>query len=102
MAEPISRRRWLFESGREAGTLSLAALALAASPSCSALATGAPDGETRRQPFGISLNTSTLFGQKLGIAQAIEIAAKAGYDGLEPWVHQIEAHVKAGGTVEDL
>ena len=48
------------------------------------------------------LNTSTIRGQKLTLVQEIELAAKAGYQGIEPWISEIEDHVKAGGTVADL
>jgi 2-keto-myo-inositol isomerase len=48
------------------------------------------------------LNTSTIRGQKLTLAQEIELAAKAGYQGIEPWLSEIEDHVRAGGTLADL
>lgn len=48
------------------------------------------------------LNTSTIRGQKLTLVQEIELAAKAGYQGIEPWISEIEDHVKAGGTLADL
>jgi sugar phosphate isomerase/epimerase len=48
------------------------------------------------------LNTSTIRGQKLTLVQEIELAAKAGYQGIEPWLSEIEDHVRAGGTLADL
>jgi sugar phosphate isomerase/epimerase len=54
------------------------------------------------EPFGYSLNTSTIRGQKLPLAAEIEIAARAGYQGIEPWVTEIDEHVKAGGSLGDL
>jgi len=50
----------------------------------------------------ISLNTSTLRGHKLPITELIDIAAKAGYRGIEPWPDDLEHHVKAGGSLKDL
>jgi hypothetical protein len=41
-------------------------------------------------PFLFCLNTATIRGQKLGIVQEIDIAAKAGYSAIEPWVSAIE------------
>lgn len=48
------------------------------------------------------LNTSTIRGQKLTLVQEIELAAKAGYQGIEPWLSEIEDHVRSGGTLADL
>ncbi len=48
-----------------------------------------------------SLNMSTIRGQKLPLDQQITVAAKAGYDAIEPWIGEIEAFVKAGGSVSD-
>ncbi len=53
--------------------------------------------ETRR-PFRYCLNTATIRGQKLGLVKEIEVAAKAGYDAIEPWVEAIQKHVESGGT----
>ncbi len=50
----------------------------------------------------ISLNTSTLRGHKLPITQIIDIAAKAGYGGIEPWPDDLDRHVQSGGTLKDL
>jgi sugar phosphate isomerase/epimerase len=36
------------------------------------------------------LNTGTLRGLKLGLAEEIAVAAEAGYDGIEPWIEEIE------------
>jgi 2-keto-myo-inositol isomerase len=52
--------------------------------------------------FPISLNTSTLRGHKLPISRVIDIAAEAGYQGIEPWVDELDRHVEAGGTLPDL
>ncbi len=54
------------------------------------------------EPFGIALNTSTIRGQKLPLAAEIDIVARAGYQGIEPWVNEIDAHEQAGGTRADL
>ncbi len=48
------------------------------------------------------LNTSTISGQKLGILAEVELAAKVGYDGLEPWVRELDEYVKGGGSLDDL
>ena len=55
-----------------------------------------------QQPFGFCLNTSTLRGQRLGIVREIEIAAAAGYQGIEPWISELEEYEQGGGSLEDL
>ncbi|MDX2038619.1 MAG: sugar phosphate isomerase/epimerase family protein [Isosphaeraceae bacterium] len=54
------------------------------------------------EPFGYCLNTSTISGQKLPLTEVVEIAAKAGYRAVEPWIREITAHVDAGGSLSDL
>lgn len=55
------------------------------------------------EPFGYCLNTSTLRGQNLPLAEEVEIAAKAGFGAIEPWVSEIDKHAKNhGGTLADL
>jgi sugar phosphate isomerase/epimerase len=54
------------------------------------------------EPFGYCLNLSTIRGQKLPLAEEIEIAAKAGYQAIEPWMNKIDDHVKKGGSLRDL
>ena len=66
------------------------------------MAAAAPAAKEAGRPFLYSLNTATIRGQKLGIVKEIEIAAQAGYDGLEPWVDAIEAYVNSGGSLADL
>ena len=53
-------------------------------------------------PFTYCLNTSTIRGQKLPFDKEIEIAAKAGYDAIEPWVHKVHEYAGAGGNLKDL
>lgn len=53
-------------------------------------------------PFKYCLNTSTIRGQKLPFDKEIEIAAKAGYQAIEPWVHKIHEYAGAGGNLKDL
>lgn len=52
----------------------------------------------------LCLNTSTIRGQDAAIplAKEIEMAAKAGFTAMEPWVREIDAYVKGGGDLKDL
>ena len=55
-----------------------------------------------RGAIGYCLNTSTLRGQKLTVAEEIKIASELGYDAIEPWIRELDDHVKAGGSLEQL
>jgi 2-keto-myo-inositol isomerase len=57
---------------------------------------------TNSEPFGYCFNTSTIRGQKLSLVQEFEIAARAGFKGVEPWVAEIDEYLKSGGTLSDL
>ena len=59
-------------------------------------------GASAAAPFKYCLNTSTIRGQKLTLDKEIEIAAKAGYRAIEPWVHKIHDYVRDGGSTNDL
>lgn len=54
------------------------------------------------KPFSFCLNASTLRGQKLGIVGELEVASKAGFDGMEVWINGIQAYLNEGGTLKDL
>lgn len=49
-------------------------------------------------PFKTALNASTLFPFELDVLQQVELAAQAGYDGIELWVKDIEAYLAAGAV----
>lgn len=59
-------------------------------------------GERAAEPFRYCFNTSTIRGQRLPLTDVIDIAAKAGYSGIEPWIDEIQQHVSSGGTLPDL
>lgn len=48
------------------------------------------------------LNTSTIRGQKLSVPAQIDVAAKAGYDAIEPWMGDLHQFIAAGGSAADL
>ncbi|MDQ3814853.1 MAG: sugar phosphate isomerase/epimerase [Armatimonadota bacterium] len=54
------------------------------------------------EPFGYCLNTSTIRGQKLSLIEEIEIAARAGYGAIEPWISEIDRYVAEGGALSEL
>jgi sugar phosphate isomerase/epimerase len=71
-------------------------------PRASTAATASKKDPASVCPFRYCLNTSTIRGQKLGIAKEIDIAAEAGYDAIEPWVRGIETYAEQGGNLRDL
>jgi len=90
----VSRRQWLAGATVIVGT-SLNAGAVTPKPA-------EADERAKGEPFGYCLNTSTIEGQKLSIVEKIEIASKAGYQAIEPWIRELDQHVKDGGNLNDL
>jgi sugar phosphate isomerase/epimerase len=69
------------------------------------LSSGRASAEPARpadEPFKYCLNTSTLMGQKLPISDEVEIASKAGFQAMEPWIRELDFYVKGGGSLKDL
>jgi 2-keto-myo-inositol isomerase len=54
------------------------------------------------EPFGYSFNTSTIRGQKVAIDEEVKLAAKAGYNAIEPWITELHAYGTKGGNLKDL
>ncbi len=52
--------------------------------------------------FRFCLNTSTISGQKPGLQKYIEIAARAGYDGVELWVQDVKEYKDQGHSLAEL
>lgn len=92
----INRREALAMSALAAGSLCLMNSSRA-DEVASAAAT--PD---RRPKFRYCLNTSTIAGQKLSLPEQVEIAVAAGYDGIEPWIRDLQAHAAQGNSLDDV
>ena len=89
---PHLSRRDLLHSAAAAGV----GLAATTAPAAAAVE------PAKKDLFGYCLNTSTISGQKLDIIEQVEIAAKAGYDSIEPWIRDIDQYVKGGGDLKGL
>lgn len=50
----------------------------------------------------LCLNMSTVRGQNLTPPQQVELAARAGYDAIEPWIGDLQKYVEQGGSLSDL
>ena len=55
-----------------------------------------------KSTFRYCLNTSTIREQTDDIKQQIEIAAVAGYNGIEPWMRHLTKYTETGGSLADL
>lgn len=62
----------------------------------------AKKAETKCHSFRYCLNTSTVRAAKLPLPELVEIVSKAGYDGIEPWIGEIDRFVKQGGKLSDI
>ena len=52
--------------------------------------------------FSFCLNTSTIREQNLGLIGEMEVAAKAGYNGIEIWINTLQKYVDGGGKLSDV
>lgn len=56
----------------------------------------------KKNSFRFSLNTSTICGQKPGLIKYLEIASKAGYDGIELWIRDVYEYLEQGNSISSL
>jgi 2-keto-myo-inositol isomerase len=82
-------------SRRDVLAMSTAAIATSVLPSTASAAEPA-------EPFGYSFNTSTIRGQKVHIEDEAKLAARAGFNAIEPWISELQDFTKRGGTLKDL
>ena len=52
--------------------------------------------------FRFCLNTATIQGQNLPLDKQIEVASKAGYQGIEPWLRDVDKFSQSGGSLKDM
>jgi sugar phosphate isomerase/epimerase len=88
MSRYLTRRQWLTRTPA----------VLAAASAGTATAADRPADE----PFGYCLNSSTIREQPLPLVQKYEIAARAGYTAIEPWIRDLDRYVQEGGSLQDL
>jgi sugar phosphate isomerase/epimerase len=84
MNATLTRRGWLATTG------------------AAALATTASGRDEAKPPFKFMLNMSTIRGQNLTPPEQVDVAAKAGYDAVEPWIPDLEKWIQSGGQFKDL
>ena len=84
--------------------LKTSVLSLGALPFASALdaAPTKPITGSEMPTLRLCLNTSTISGQKLSVPDQVQVCAKAGYQGIEPWIRDLRQYVELGGSLPDL
>ena len=68
----------------------------------SAKARAKSEQKTGSAHFHYCLNMSTIRGQNLSVTEEIDVAAKAGYTGIEPWLGKLNDYKKNGGSMKAL
>jgi 2-keto-myo-inositol isomerase len=92
MSANVTRRTWLTATAAAVGGLTMPITVSAEEKK----------EDKAADPFRYGLNTATLMGQKLSIVEEVEIAGRAGYQAIEPWVRELDKYVKDGGNLKDL
>ena len=64
--------------------------------------TGTAKAKPTAAPFRISLNVSTIRPYRLTVDKQIEVCGKAGFDGIELWMSDIQTYLESGGKLTDL
>ncbi len=90
MKNTINRRQAITAAGLAAGSL------------CLPHAVAATSAISNPAKFRFCLNTSTIRGQRLALAEQVEVAIAAGYDGIEPWIRDLQAHADGGHSLADV
>ena len=67
-----------------------------------AISQDAPPASAAKPRVKYCLNMSTIREQKLSVPDQVDLAAKAGYDAIEPWMGELHKFVESGGSVSDL
>jgi 2-keto-myo-inositol isomerase len=97
MTTPQLSRRAALASGSllPAGVLAATSLAMPATSQ-------AAEETDPRKRVRYCLNTSTIREKHLPLPELVDLVAKAGYQGIEPWMGEIEGFLKSGGKLSDL
>ena len=87
----INRRDWLTATGLTAVTGLTAKLHAAES-----------ERSKKKLDVRYCINTSTVREQKLSLDEEVRLAAEVGYNGIEPWIREIEAFQNSGKPLAEL
>ncbi len=93
----FNRRHFLSTS---AASLAGASLLSGASGTAVSHERESPGDVTKK--FRYCFNTSCVRKAKLPLPELVKLVSSAGYDGIEPWIGEIETYQKSGGSLKDL
>jgi len=94
---PDQQQRLLTSRRQALTSLAAAGLALTSARVASAAQSTAAPAKVK-----YSLNMSTIRGQKLSPPDQVDLAAKAGYDAIEPWIGELRQFEQSGNSLKDL
>lgn len=101
----ISGRRDFLATATATAAAAVAGGAVCGAGDAAADVTPAPESASHAswsRSVRLALNMSTLRGQQLTVPEQVAVAAKAGYDGIEPWIRDLREFVEGGGSLRDL
>ena len=61
-----------------------------------------PNRKSGSDSFRYCLNMSTIRGQELSVTGEVDVAGKAGYNAIEPWLGKLNDYKNNGGSLKDL
>ena len=93
----FNRRRFLTTSAA-----SLAGASLLSGASGTAVSHEKESSSDVTTKFRYCFNTSCVRKAKLPLPELVELVSTAGYDGVKPWIGEIETYQKSGGNLKDL
>lgn len=96
MPQHVTRRKFLASTTSLGLTAGLGSTTILATPASAKSTSGNPPS------WRYCLNSGTISGHKLPIEEQVQLAGKVGYDGIEPWIRDLEAYVNRGGKLIDL
>lgn len=66
------------------------------------LFSASPKNKSVNNNFSYCLNTSTIRKQNLGLMGELDVAAQAGFNGIEIWMNTLQTYLKSGGTTANV
>lgn len=98
-SDSLIRRRTFLKGGTAATAFT--ALSMAGGPAAAEPSSEEDDWyQDGKSPWRVSLDTSTIGRGEL--EKDVEVAAKAGFDAIEPWMGQLKSYEENGGDLEKL
>jgi 2-keto-myo-inositol isomerase len=100
----LSRRQWLVASGAAVGGMTVTSSTSAAGLAGSTAEIGNHENIKPQSDSKVRFcfNTACLRGPQIPIEQLATMVAKAGYDGIEVWIDELDRYTSSGKSLKDL